>query len=114
MTRHDVNGAKGPAAADATVEQLRHEIDRGRTGDKVDFPDSAAAPLGTDDEAAGTPADGARAQLALATEAAKRPDEGRTVRGAFWVLAAVAAVSGIAVIGWMLFLETGSRGFPAS
>jgi hypothetical protein len=26
-----------------------------RTGDKVDWPDPAMAPLGTDDEAAGTP-----------------------------------------------------------
>jgi hypothetical protein len=40
-----------------TVEQLRHDIDRGRTGDKVDFPDPSVAPLGTDEEAAGTPID---------------------------------------------------------
>ena len=33
--------------------QLRNEIDRGETGDKVAAPDPAAAPLGTDDEAAG-------------------------------------------------------------
>jgi hypothetical protein len=39
----------------ATTAQLRDDIDSGRTGDKVDFPDHAAAPLGTDDEAAGTP-----------------------------------------------------------
>ncbi|MBS7539496.1 hypothetical protein [Ancylobacter lacus] len=39
-----------------TVDRLRHDIDRGLTGDKVPFPDPAAAPLGTDDEAAGTPA----------------------------------------------------------
>jgi hypothetical protein len=30
---------------------LREDIDRGRTGDKVNWPDPAAAPLGTDDEA---------------------------------------------------------------
>jgi hypothetical protein len=40
-----------------TTEQLRDEIDRGRTGDKVDAIDPAAAPLGTDEEAAGTPID---------------------------------------------------------
>jgi hypothetical protein len=34
--------------------QLRDRIDRGETGDKIPFPDPAAAPLGTDDEAAGT------------------------------------------------------------
>ena len=38
----------------ATTEQLRHDIDRGRTGEKVDAIDPAAAPLGTDEEAAGT------------------------------------------------------------
>ena len=41
----------------ATTEQLRHDIDRGRTGEKVDAIDPAAAPLGTDEEAAGTPID---------------------------------------------------------
>ena len=35
------------------ADQLRSDIDHGRTGDKVAFPDPAAAPLGTDDEAAG-------------------------------------------------------------
>ena len=38
-----------------TTEQLRHDIDTGKTGDKIPFPDPAAAPLGTDEEAAGTP-----------------------------------------------------------
>lgn len=37
------------------VDQLRAAIDRGKTGSKVDAPDPAAAPLGTDEEAAGTP-----------------------------------------------------------
>jgi hypothetical protein len=43
-------------------ETLRAAIDRGETGDKVAFPDPAAAPLGTDDEAAGV------------TYVARRPD----------------------------------------
>ena len=38
-----------------TPDELRHAIDRGATGEKVSFPDPAAAPLGTDEEAAGTP-----------------------------------------------------------
>ena len=41
----------------ATTEQLRQDIDRGLTGDKVDAIDPAAVPLGTDEEAAGTPSD---------------------------------------------------------
>ena len=36
-----------------TGEQLRADIDAGRTGDKVAFPDPATAPLGTDAEAGG-------------------------------------------------------------
>jgi len=39
----------------STADQLRRDIDRGRTGDKVSWPDPASAPLGTDEEAAGTP-----------------------------------------------------------
>lgn len=44
-----------PADEPPTAAQLRHEIDRGAGADKVSYPDPAAAPLGTDDEAAGTP-----------------------------------------------------------
>jgi hypothetical protein len=36
-----------------STEQLRRDIDSGRTGDKVDWPDAAMTPLGTDDEAVG-------------------------------------------------------------
>ncbi len=42
----------------STSDQLRSDIDHGRTRDKVNFPDPAAAPLGTDEEAAGTPVSG--------------------------------------------------------
>ncbi|MBN8873181.1 MAG: hypothetical protein J0H67_10125 [Rhodospirillales bacterium] len=38
-----------------TSDQLRADIDSGRTGDKVGVSDPAAAPLGADDEAAGVP-----------------------------------------------------------
>jgi hypothetical protein len=41
--------------AKSNISQLRHEIDEGKTRDKIAFPDFAAAPLGTDDEAGGTP-----------------------------------------------------------
>ncbi|QQR39722.1 hypothetical protein [Devosia rhizoryzae] len=34
-------------------EQLRADIDSGKTGEKVGYPDPATAPLGTDDEAGG-------------------------------------------------------------
>jgi hypothetical protein len=54
----------------ATTAQLRHDIDSGRTGSKVNYPDPAAAPLGTDDEAAGTPPSAEAVSLARRQEAA--------------------------------------------
>ena len=50
------------------VDEFRHAIDTGRTGDKVAHPDPAAAPLGTDDEAAGTPVTQERLNMAWAAE----------------------------------------------
>jgi hypothetical protein len=55
-----------PAAP--TSAKLKHDIDRGRGGDKVHVIDPAAAPLGTDDEAAGTPPMGPRLTRAYRTE----------------------------------------------
>lgn len=43
---------KKPSAG-SEAAKLRDEIDRGVMSDKVNHPDPAAAPLGTDDEAAG-------------------------------------------------------------
>jgi len=57
-----------------TVEQLRDDIDSGRTSDKVAHPDPAAAPLGADDEAGGNPP--SPDQLAEA----RRKERGRTSR----------------------------------
>jgi hypothetical protein len=53
--------------------ELKRDIDTGRTRDKVSFPDPAAAPLGTDDEAAGTPPSPAAVQEARAAEIKGRP-----------------------------------------
>ena len=58
-----------------TADRLRHAIDSGRTGDKVAFPDPAAAPLGTDDEAAGhAPTVDERAIAARAERRVGSPD----------------------------------------
>jgi hypothetical protein len=38
-----------------TAGQLKDDIDRGLAGDKIPTFDPAVAPLGTDEEAAGTP-----------------------------------------------------------
>ena len=52
---------------------LRGAIDRGLSGDKAGFPDPAAAPLGTDDEAAGTPNTREQVARSLAAEVGGRP-----------------------------------------
>jgi hypothetical protein len=54
--------------AKPNADQLRHEIDRGETRDKVAYPDPAAAPLGTDDEAAGTPPSAEAVEMARREE----------------------------------------------
>ena len=51
-----------------TVAQLKADIDAGRTGDKVAAGDPGLSPLGTDDEAAGTPASPATIRTARAQE----------------------------------------------
>jgi hypothetical protein len=56
-----------------STEQLRRDIDSGRTGDKVDWPDPAMAPLETDDEAAGTPPPRERVRLARRHELSRGP-----------------------------------------
>lgn len=61
--------------ADPNASQLKEAIDRGEAGDKVPFSDPAAAPLGTDDEAAGTPNTAAQVERSLASETRNRaPD----------------------------------------
>ena len=57
-----------PGKRGANVAQLRDAIDRGRTGSKVPYPDPSAAPLGTDEEAAGTPPTTEQATQALRNE----------------------------------------------
>jgi hypothetical protein len=56
------------------VSRLKNDINSGRTGDKVPAFDPAAAPLGTDEEAAGTPVPSEAVAMARANE--NRP-EGR-------------------------------------
>ena len=55
-----------------SIDRLRADIDAGSTGDKSPGGDPAAAPLGTDEEAAGTPIDPALAEKVRLAE--RRPD----------------------------------------
>jgi hypothetical protein len=61
-----------PDSRSPTTAQLKADIDSGRTGDKVAFFDPGLSPLGTDDEAAGTPAEPNRIRLARRLEDVQR------------------------------------------
>lgn len=58
----------GRRDAPANPDRLRQRIDRGEGADKIDYPDPAAAPLGTDDEASGHPVTREQLDMALAAE----------------------------------------------
>jgi hypothetical protein len=64
--------ARHGARSGPTVAQLRDAIDRGRTGSKVPYQDPAAAPLGTDEEAAGTPPSPEDIRVAMRNEVKNR------------------------------------------
>jgi hypothetical protein len=87
----------------STTDQLRHDIDRGRTGDKVSWPDPASAPLGTDEEAAGTPlrpdeVDAARRAEHRGT-LQPRPDAGL---GSAWILVGFILALFAGVLAWVM------------
>jgi hypothetical protein len=89
-----------------TLDQLRADIDSGRTGDKVAAPDPAMASLGTDDEAAGTPPSSDAIALTQRLETS-RPDEAepQTGLGHAWILVAVVVMFASALVCWGLFLK---------
>jgi hypothetical protein len=74
----------------STTERLRADIDSGRTGDKVRNSDPAAAPLGTDEEAAGTPVAREAVELARAHEVDREPDKERKGSALFYMTALAA------------------------
>jgi hypothetical protein len=91
------------SAGSAATARLRHDIDSGRTGDKVDWPDPAAAPLGTDEEAAGTPVPPALVEhtRALENEGPSRRQPKRRI-GAAWVMFAIIGASAASILAWAL------------
>jgi hypothetical protein len=83
-----------------TTEQLRIAIDQGHAGSKVDATDPAAAPLGTDDEAGGTPNSAAQVRAAAAHEIRATPSSPRqrsSGLGAAWWLIGFAIFVGAAI-----------------
>lgn len=97
-------GSQGDRAVPRHASQLRAAIDDGRARDKVAYPDPAAAPLGTDDEAAGTPPEPHRVEMAAKHEAVHDagpvavtdPDRGRRL-GLFLTIVAAAALAAVGV-----------------
>ncbi len=74
-------------------EQLRADIDAGRTGDKVAFPDPAAAPLETDTEAGG-------AASRYYAERRDIPPENRGRWDGLWLYGA--AMAGLAIVAVLI------------
>jgi hypothetical protein len=116
MTHSNRASSSSPPAGDEldpdkpieTTEQLRIAIDQGHGGDKVDATDPAAAPLGTDDEAGGTPNSAAQVRLAAAHEIRARPKQKRQRTTGFghgwWVIrfTVFMGASIVASVLWML------------
>jgi uncharacterized protein HemX len=83
---------------------LRHDIDHGRTGDKVDWPDPAAAPLGTDDEAGASQTPSPIVESARAAERTgpiARPQRTSGL-GAAWILIGFVLMVAVGFVLWML------------
>ena len=102
----DVRGSvKGKRETVTNWSQIRERIDRGETGDKKAAPDPAAAPLGTDAEAAGTPTRSEHVARSFAAERAgpaeRAAAQGREVERPRRALASL-ALAGIAVVSVVL------------
>jgi hypothetical protein len=92
---------------DANIVQLKADIDRGMTGDRVSLIDPGIAPLGTDDEAAGWPPDPEAVTLARIFERGRmdriQASNGREMRCRAWLVVTalvilLAAVAGLAIL----------------
>ena len=84
-----------------TVDRMRADISEGRTGEKVNFPDPAAAPMGTDEEAAGT----APTLRERAIEDRQRPNPGPAPyppNGPIFFYFAIIAVLAVAVLAFAM------------
>ena len=101
-----------PLTEGSTTAQLKGDIDSGRTGDKNAVFDPALSPLGTDDEAAGTPP--TREQVAMAARQELRPNRRRVdanrqaIEGFPWPYVAI-VVPLMAVILFVLSLALQQR-----
>jgi hypothetical protein len=92
-----------------TTEQLRISLDRGLGGDKVDAPDPAAAPLGTDDEAGGHTNTPSQVRFAASHELTRSPKQKQKQQknglGHAWFLIIYTGLTGAAIVIGFLSLE---------
>jgi hypothetical protein len=104
LARTKTMSEPAPLATDGAAARLRDDIDRGRTGDKVDWPDPAVAPLGTDDEAGGSCAPGEIVEQTRRVEIARShsPPQCHRRLGAAWLLISFVLVAASAIV---LFLR---------
>ena len=86
-----------PSKRAPTSDQLRSAIDRGRAGDKVDFPDPAAVPLGADEEAGGFPPTASKRRRAYREELTRSVSQ----RPA-WRVPSLSTVIALAAVVWSL------------
>ena len=84
------------------MDHLRHDIDSGRTGEKVAFPDPAAAPLGTDAEVGGHPPTASEVALDAASSGYRRNRNtlpGTAIYAVLAILVAAAILTAVATAG---------------
>ncbi|WP_431859113.1 hypothetical protein [Azospirillum sp.] len=105
MAEYKPRGGESPAPPTADAQRLRHDIDSGRAGDKIPVEDPAAAPLGTDDEAAGTrPTGGVRPPPASHPPGHQKGKEIGSARGLGVAIASTLAV--VAVVLAVVIVAT--------
>lgn len=103
-----IKPVEAPPVSDLpTSAMLKGDIDSGRTGDKNPVFDPSLSPLGTDDEAAGTPPNAFRIALARYYENLGRWAQGAQPIGAThhkWDGFPVVFVGSIGIIGLVLMI----------
>jgi hypothetical protein len=87
-----------PSPKPPTADRLRDDIDHGLTGEEVPGTDPAAAPLGTDAEAGGSPPTRAELELEQRNRPASLPRAAHGSGRARWIWAACLVVLAMLVL----------------